>query len=475
MFFEPIHLKRQLAYMLLVLVASLANAPSLQAQSSGDRSSYSLKEAVDYALQNNTNVKNALLDTKAAEYRVKETVSLGLPQIEAALGIQHSPNPQKTVLEFDPTNPLFAGLAGGGGPVPPAGTVIGIPFQLKNAGLATMTWNQLIFNGSYLIGLQASKTYQDLSIKSLKSSKIDVATAVTKAYYSVLVNQERLGLLDANINRLDSTLRQTKAYQKAGFVEQLDVDRLTVALNSLKTEKQNTQRLVSLSQLLLKFQMGMDINKPITLSDKLQQTNAQSLSLDGAPTVNYDNRIEFSLLKTQRELAVLDLKNTQVGYLPKLYASLTLGANTAASQFSSMPEVNDRWFRYNAIGFQLQVPIFDGLMKYHQSQQKRINLVKIENMADMLKKSIDLENASAEATFRNSIDRLKIQEDNLKLANSVVKAAKAKFEKGLGGNLDVVSAESALREAQINYYATLYDALIAKVDKQKAEGKMLID
>jgi len=437
------------------------------------KTNFSLKEAVSYALINNTTIKNAKLDNLSAEEKIKEIRSFGLPQVSATLQIAHSGSPQKTVLEYDPSSPFFASSAGQPG-APAKGSVVAFGFQLKNSGLATLTLNQLLFDGSYLVGLQASKTYRELSEKAEKSTKIDVTASVTKAYYGVLVNEERFKLLDANITRLDSTLRNSKGLYNAGFIEKIDLDRLEVSLNNLKVEKQNTERLIELSRLLLKFQMSMDIDAPIVLTDRLDKINLMDVKLENEK-VDYNNRIEYSLLATQHKASELELKNVQAGYLPKLYASGTLGANTAASQFGNLTDVNDRWFKYNQIGFSLQVPIFDGFTKVYQAQQKRINILKIDNTKELLRRSIDLENRSAQANLQNSLAKMESQKANMNLALEVVRVARVKYEKGLGNNLEITSAETSLREAQVNYYSSLYDALIAKVDILKASGKLVTE
>jgi len=441
-----------------------------QSQTKESKTNFSLKEAVAYALQNNANIKNASLDQQIAEAKIKEVRAMGLPQISGGLQIAHSPKPQKTVLEVDPSSPFFGGSAGQpGGPA--IGSAVGLAFQLKNSGFANATLNQLIFDGSYLVALQATQTYRELSQKATISSKIDVVASVTKAYYGVLVNEERIKLFDANIQRLDSTLRTTRALFNNGFVEKIDLDRLEVTLNNLKVEKQNTNRLVELSRYLLKFQMSMDIDAPITLTDKLDKINITDLKANDEK-VDYNNRIEFDLLNTQQKSAQLELRNIYAGYLPKLYGSATYGANTSASKFENLTDISGRWFKYDQFGLSLQIPIFDSFMKLHQAQQKKITIVKLDNTKELLKRSIDLESRSAHANLDNSIDKMQTQRANMTLAQEVVRVTKLKYEKGIGNNLEITSAEASLKEAQVNYYNALYDALVAKVDLQKATGKL---
>jgi outer membrane protein TolC len=221
--------------------------------------------------------------------------------------------------------------------------------------------------------------------------------------------------------------------------------------------------------------MGKDISEEIVLSDKLSGFTVAEIEqeLSKAPADPYENRIEYSLLNTQKDAAGLELKNIQAGYLPKLYGSATLGANTSASKFLDLSSVQDRWFKYNQIGFSLQIPVFDSFIKYRQAQQKRINILKLENTSALLKNSIRLETNQAKTNLKNGLAKLDIQKKNLDLASEISRVTKVKYQKGLGTNLEVINAESSLKEAQVNYYSAMYDVLVAKVDLEKATGQLL--
>jgi len=435
----------------------------------GQQSSFSLKEAVTYAIQNNESIKNALLDVQGAEFKVKETYTLGFPQINSTIQVAHSPKIQGFVLEYDP-NSAFTGSAQG----LKKGDPIKLSLGLQNSAQAGITWNQLIFDGSYLVGLQAASTYKQLSSRNLLANKVTVATNVTKAYYSALINTNRLGLLDGSIGRLDSTLREAKALLKNGFVEQLDVNRLEVSVNNLKVERQKTERLVELSVNLLKFQMGYDISQPIMLTDKINVNSIEALKADvgNADKNAFENRSEYRLLQTQKALDDLSLKNVKAGYVPKVYGSFSAGSLTAASKFGNLTEFNTRWSDYSQIGVQVQIPIFDSFQKYWQMQQKKVAIEKTKNTLDQFKRSVSLQTASASVSLENALATFETQKRTLALSEEVVRVTKAKFKAGLGSNLEVVSAEADLKDALVNYYNAALDAINAKVDMDVATGKL---
>ncbi|ACT94639.1 outer membrane efflux protein [Dyadobacter fermentans DSM 18053] len=439
-----------------MLLAALISFVPLHAQTG-----YSLKEAVDYAIKHNLNVKNAQLDAVSAEARIGEIRATGLPQLSATATLTNNIIIPRFFLpggSLDPSVPPDA---------PPAALEFGIPWQ----GAASANLNQLIFNGSYFIGLKAAATYRELAQKTTTSSKVSVAEAVTKAYYSAQVAEERAKLLDLNIARVDSSMRETKAMNASGFVELLDVNRLEVQINNLQTERQKVQNLIELSYALLRFQMGMAANEPIKLTDDINAVDVDALQAASAGSeVSYESRIEYSLLNTQEKLAGLDLRNVRSGYLPSVSASLGYGYNAGADKFSQL--FTNQWFNNMVLAVNLNIPIFDGFQKKYQINQKKIAIDKVKNSQNLLKQSIDLENNQAAINIKNAFATLETQKRNLTLAEEIVRVSKIKYKEGVGSNIEVINAESSLKEAQTNYFTALYDLMIAKVDLSKAKGEL---
>jgi outer membrane protein TolC len=228
-------------YNYLILFFCLFSVISAKAQLTDSIANFSLKEAIDYAQKHQSAILNASIDEEIAKNTVKQTIGIGLPQLNGNVNFQD-------FLKI-PTNLLPGEFFG------KPGTQIPVQFGVQYQSSYGLELNQLLFDGSYLVGLQASKTYKELSNKNLKRSRIETAVGVTKAYYSVLVSNEQLSLLDANIDRLKKSLNDTKALFANGFVEKIDVDRLTVLNNNLETERGNVIRLLELNMNLLKFQM----------------------------------------------------------------------------------------------------------------------------------------------------------------------------------------------------------------------------
>ncbi|GGG45972.1 TolC family protein [Hymenobacter glacieicola] len=536
--------------------AALAQAPASRPAVSGQSAplgdmALSLQQAVDYAIKNKSSLLATRLGEQTARARVGEIKSAGLPQVNVAANLADNFKLQKSLVDFG----AFAGgssatqlrptdiAAAQGGQTVNLSTVVlpseptppqAIAFGLQWAGNTSASVSQLLFDGSYLIGLRAAKVYEQLAKKQTQQAEIDVVEQVSKAYYSTLVARERLQLLARNVQRLDTILYQTNQTFKAGFAEKLDVQRLQVQRNNLVVEQQKAARLTDLSVALLKFQMGLPQDQTVQLTDSLgaavvdagalrqrlgvaspttgggvsglagvpnapapatgntdaQNRQDQQTALSGARTgqlaaaFNYNNRIEFSTLETQQALAGLDLANRRAGAYPRLLATAAYGftgsANTAGELFAFRgPDSraangfpNQNWFGFGNVGLSLQIPVFDGFRRKFQVQQARIAQQTIERGFETLRQSIDLQDAQSRTTLINALDVLDNQKANLELADEVARVSRIKFKEGVGSNLEVVTAETSLREAQTNYYAALYDVLVAKVDRDKATGEL---
>ncbi|MEP2770883.1 MAG: TolC family protein [Fulvivirga sp.] len=419
---------------------------------------FSLEEAIDYALKNNTNIINKEYEKEIAETQVGETLSQGLPQVNASANLNYNFEPQKSLLDLSTFDPNV-----------PEGTEQPVSFQQKYDGNISVSLSQLIFDGSFFVGLEASRTFKELSTKEHIKTQIDVTEAVSKAYYNVLVTRERLQLLEVNLSRIDTLLDETQTMYENGFAEKIDVNRLKVQYNNLNVQVKNTRQLLEVSEDMLLFQMGMPVNNTIELTDKLEEVTFEPVD-DAA--FNYSQRIEYSQLQTNLALTNLDMKNNKVKYMPTLYANANYGYNTQTGE-SSQWFKSDRWLNYGLIGATLSVPIFDGFLKSNKIQKNKLQIKQIERSFDQLENSIDLEIRQAKVNMDNSIEDMAAQKENMQLAEEIYSVTKIKYQEGVGSNLEVVEADADYKEAQTNYYNALFNALIAKVELEKAYGKLL--
>ncbi|UHG91303.1 TolC family protein [Spirosoma oryzicola] len=446
---------------LIWLLSLLSSSSILVAQ---DRQGFSLNEAIRFAVDHNINIKNSALDALSAEARIREVKGTALPQVNIAGQMTDNLIIQRVFLPaifFDQN-------------ASPEAPAVPVQFGVNYSGSLTGTLNQLLFDASYRLGLRAADTYRQLAQKNVMASKISVAEQVAKAYYSVLVNEQQLKLLDLNIGRVDTLYQNTVGLNKQGFAEKIDVSRLEVQVNNLKAERQNVQNLTELSYYLLKFQMGLGINDNIALTEQIQEINFEEVERTTAQPAteqfDYNQRIEFSTLQSQIQLADLDIQSVAKRYYPSLSAFANYGYNTGRNQLQHL--FTSPWFNLATVGLNLSVPVFDGFQKKYQAQQKRFALQKAQNSSILLKNSIDLENRQASVTLRNSLQTLRTQQRNVDLAKEVARVAKIKYQEGVGSNIEVLDAENSFRQAQNNYFVSLYNFLQTKVDADKASGKL---
>jgi outer membrane protein TolC len=442
-----------------------------------------LEQAIAYALQNNIDAKNATLDEKIAKAKVNDTRGIGLPQINATASVIHNQKLGRFFSSYQPggfldPDSLLAGTIQNGEVVAAENF-----FQLKSIGDAKLSITQILFNASYLVGLRAANTYKSLAEKQARQTQEEIIKNVTTAYYGAIINRERLKAFDANITRIDSLYANTKALLQNGFVEEIDLDRIEVALNNLKTERKNFENLQLLSVELLKFQMNYPMERTLTISQSASDLVIVRDVEGMGDTFEYNNRVEYSILETSRDLQKLNIQNNYSAGLPSLVAFADLGYNTQSPNIggifrtnSSFPETaalgRDKWYSTSSFGVSLNIPIFSGLQRNYKIQQEKLASMKIENSFTSLKQGIDLQIKQGKISYENALNSLDNQSRNLKLAEKIAHVTKVKYQQGVGSNLEVVEAESSYREAQVNYYNALYDAMVSRVDLLKAYGKI---
>lgn len=429
----------------------------LQAQQTEKKQyAFSLQQAVDFALQNETSVKNSVLDQRTAQSKADELLGIGLPQINGSADITHYIDIPTTFVPGE-----FFGQPG---------TYFPVQFGQKYSSTAGLTASQLLFDGSYLVGLKASRMYADLMRKEVTQNKTAIAANVSKAYYNVLILQEQIQIVDANVTRLQKLRDDMKATYDNGFAEKIDYDRTVLAYNSTLTEKQKLERMVNLSLNLLKFQMGLNVQDDLALTDKLTDIKSDA-TFNVADSVDINNRIEMDVLKTTKSLLKIDLKLKRVSYLPSLAAFGSYSVNASRNNFDIFAD--KPWFRTSLIGLKLTVPVFDGFQKAARVNQAKFAVQKIDNTIQSATQGMLMEVESARTSLINSLADLDTQGKNRELASDVARITKKKFEEGVGSSLEVMDAETALKVAQTNYYTALIEAYIAKVDFAKATGTLI--
>ncbi|MEL6843087.1 MAG: TolC family protein, partial [Bacteroidota bacterium] len=328
---------------------------------------------------------------------------------------------------------------------------------------------QLIADGSFFLGLAAAKAYVDLAQRNTERTREQLVYDVTKAYYSALMAEEQLKLLEANLDRLETLYNETKVLNENGFVEKIDVDRLQISYTNLSLEREKIKRFAKLGQDLLKFQMGMPIDTEIALTEEISKMVAEP-ALDPLGSFSAQNRAEYSLLSSQLELESYNYRRHKVGYLPSIYAFGSYQYQAQRDEFNLF-STDEKWFPISVVGLQINIPLFDGLAGYQRMQQSEIKMKQIENQRLLFEQSAMLEARKASSDLWNAYNNVQAYQRNLELAQKVYKVSQIKYKEGVGSSLELNDAETTLQEVEANYLSAVFEYLLAQTDLRKALGE----
>lgn len=440
------------------------------------RHELSVKQAVDYAAKNNVQVKNALVNVDIQQQTNREITAMAYPQLNGNLGTTYNPNIAVSVFP----NFIAAGTYGvlvnegvkgaNGNPIisPTDFGIIQAQFGTRFNANAGLDLNQILFDGQVFIGLKARKTSIDFQKKNIEVTQELIKANIYKIYYQLVVSKTQIELLDANISRLEKLLRDTREIYKNGFAEQLDVNRVSVQIANLQTERIKALNSIENGYYSLKFLMGMPIRDSLVLTDSLSDTQIKESLLENS-AYQYSERKEFQYAELGRKLNEFNMRRYKLSKLPT--ASLNAGYSKIA-QRNKFDFYKGDYFTASSISLRIHVPIFNGFAADARIKRAELELKQSINNIENLRLSIDNEVEQARTNFRSAIATMDFQKKNMELAVQVYDHTKKKYEMGLGSNIEINAAQTDLKAAQTNYINSLYDAIIARIDFLKATGKL---
>ena len=441
----------------IFLILGFAIAGLAKAQDANKTThAFSLDQCVEYAQKNNVQVKNALLSIDGQLQTNREIAAAALPTISTSLS--------GTDYTKIPTSLLPGQIFGGA-----AGTFIPVQFGTKYNANYGASIQQLLFDGQVFIALQARATSVDMVRKNAALTQEAIKANIYKIYYQLSASKTQLNILDANINRIASLSHDAAIMYKNGFAEKLDVDKLSVQLNNLETEKLKANNSVAIGYMGLKMLMGMPVKDSLILTDVINENNLTNEVLTEAD-FQYNVRKDFQYLNTVKKLNQYNVKRYQLSNLPTIAMAGSYSKNAQRSKFDFFEGGN--WFTTSLISLNVSLPIFNGFATDARIKRTKIELKQTENQIEALKNSIDNEINQAKLNYMSSVATVQFQKKNMTLAETVYQQTKKKFEAGTGSNTEISAAQADLVSAQNNYMNALYAALIAKVDLLKATGKL---
>ena len=438
---------------LLVVITLLVNSFAM----AQNRNEFSVKQAVDYGLKNAVQVKNALLDVLIQEQSNRDITSGAFPEIKVNSGIND-------YLDI-PTTLLPGEIIG-----QPAGTFIPVKFGTKYTANGGVSLSQVLFDGQVFVGLQARKTSVDARRKAAEVTEENIKANIYKVYYQLVVSKTQIDLLDANITRLQKLDHDTREMYKNGFSEKLDVDKLTVQIANLQTERLTALNSIKNGYAGLKVLMGMPVKDSLVLTDTLSDAQVTENILESS-VYQYTDPKEYQALELTQKLNQFNIKRYKLSQIPVLSFNANYSKQAQRSDFDFFKKGGD-WFTTSYIGLSLNVPIFEGFSTRAKIAQSKLELQQTKNQLEGLKISIDNDVEVAKNNFTTATATMDYQKQNMTLAELVYDQTKKKYESGTGSATEINTAQVDLKTAQTNYINALYNAIIARIDLLKAVGKL---
>jgi outer membrane protein len=434
--------------------ALLSLAMSALGTTAQTTNAFSVKQAVDYAMQNSIQVKNALQDIQLQKQTNREFTANAYPQVSGSMQLNN--------FLVIPTSVLPGEVFG------QPGQKIPVQFGTKYNATGSLDVSQILFDGQVFVGLQARAAALNLANKTAEVTQEQIKANVYKIYYQIVVGKKQVGAIDANIVRFQKLLFDVKEIYKNGFAERLDIDKVQVQLNNLTTEKQKIENLIAAGTNGLKFLLGMPQKEELMLTDTLsEQVLKENVLTD---SVDYNQRKEIQMLTIAKQLNEYNVKRYKLAALPTLVGFASYQKNAQRQKLNLFGK--EDWFTTSLVGLKLSVPIFDGNARKAKMAKAKIEVQKVANNIELLKQSIDFDVKNAQLSMTNALVTIDVQKQNMALAEKVYNTTKKKYEQGLGNNQEIYNAQAELKVAQTNYYSALYDAINAKIDYLKAVGKL---
>jgi len=427
----------------------------------------SLDEAIAYALENNRTIINAQRDIEAAKKQKWETTATGLPQINASVEYQNFLKQPVSLLPaaaFDNTQAIietvedFFNLTSTGSPDPVDG-FIPVRFGTKQNINATVTLSQILFDGSYLVALQSSKVFLDISKNAKEKTDLEVRKIVINAYGNVLLAEESIKILEKNKITLVKNVNETKKIFENGLEEEESVEQLQITLLGIESSLNNAIRLKDISYKMLNVSLGIDVKRKVLLKDDLPSLTTQNIDLNLMNTsLNLENNIDFKIAKNNEKSQELLLKYEKTKALPSLTAFVNGGYAGNSDSFSFLKS-DQQWFGSSIVGVSLNVPIFSSLGRSAKTQRAKIDFEKAKTELSETEQQLELQTANAKSNYQFAIEQYQTAKKNLDLSERIETKNQTKFFEGVSSSFELRQAQTQLYSAQQEYLQAMLDVI----------------
>lgn len=413
--------------------------------------SFSLEEAILFALDSNYTSINARRDIAKAIKQKWETTAQGLPQISGSASYQNNLKQPVTLLPGE--------LAGG-----EPGTYLPVTFGTKQNANAVATLNQLIFDGSYLVGLKAAKTFLKYSENYNEKVRLEVRKGVINAYGSVLLSEELVAIFEKNKTNLENNLFETRKIFENGLAEEESVEQLEITLLDIETQLSNAKRSRKIAKQMFNLSLGIDVDTPITLKDdldKLADANISLALLDNS--INFEENVDFKIANNLVQQRFFENRLEKSKALPTLSAFINYGTSANSEDFTFF-NGDQKWYQSSVLGVSLNIPIFSSGMRSAATQRTRIALDQAKTDLENTKQEIKLDLTTAQSNYQFAIENYENSKKNLRLAERIENKNQVKFTEGLSTSFDLRQAQTQLYTAQQQYFQSMLNVINEKAN-----------
>ncbi len=413
------------------------------------RNSFSLDEAIAFALENNYSAINAERDIVDAQKQKWETIADGLPQISGDISYQ---NQLKQPISLIPAE-FFGGEPG---------TFQPITFGQPQQATATATLRQQIFDGSYIVGVQATKTFLRYSANNKEKTDLEVRKAVVEAYGNVLLANESVNILENNLTTLEKNLFETTKIFENGLGDEESVEQLQITLSSVDNQLKNGIRLKEITLQMLNLLMGISIDSPTRLTESLDDLTLKKIDLGILETpFTMESNVDYKLALNLNEQRSLELKLAKSRALPTLNAFVNYGSASFSDSFNFLSGTPD-WYNSSIMGFDLNIPIFSSLKRSASTQRAKIALEKAKTQLTEAEEQIRLQLKRAKSDYILAIEQFETAKQNLGLAERIENKNQVKYFEGLASSFDLRQAQTQLYTAQQEYLQSMVEVINKK-------------
>ena len=420
-----------------------------------------LKDAIRYALENKADAEKARLEVTKSEYKIQEVRANALPNISASGGMVYNPKLQATYI--DASTFAFPGM-------PASNEPIKMEMGQKWSANAEAKLTQVLFNQTVFMGLKAARTTREFYMLNQQLTENEIIEKVAQAYYQVYQTRQTLENIESNLALTEKTANVVKGLNQSGLSKKIDVDRTTVAVNNLKSARQQALNGVQLSENALKYMIGMPMNEAITLPKEGFEANYDLAFEKG----NSNTRIELQVLEKQKQLLDLNTKVQRAALYPSLALQATYGYLSMGPKTPIIYGKKDKVYGadYSAITLGLKIPIFSGFGTRAKIRQAQIESQALEATLKDTRLAMDLAYENAHSRLTNNLLTIDSQKENVKLAEEVLLNTQNNYQQGLASLTDLLEAERSLSDAKNNYTNALLDYKLAEIQLLKSQGKL---